>query len=129
MNKMGNQWRYGIMALGLFALVLLVRDFNSRMADLRRLTREHEKVSAQVTAAVATHSVLQTQDAYAQSPQAVEEWAYSDGGMARPGDQVIYPQEISGETAPETPVLDVTPQVINNWQLWMALFMDVPSPH
>ncbi len=126
MNKVGNQWRYGIMAVGLLALALLIRDFNSRMADLRRLTREHEKVSAQATDAVATLNVLQTQEAYTQSDQSVAEWAYSEGGMARPGDQVIYPLEAPGGSTAQTPVSVATPQVISNWQLWLALFLDTP---
>jgi len=126
MNKAGNQWRYGIMVIGLLALALLIRDFNSRMADLRRLTREHEKVSAQATNAVATLNVLQTQETYTQSDQAVAEWAYSEGGMARPGDHLIYPLEAPGGSAASTPVSVAAPQVISNWQLWLALFVDNP---
>ena len=114
------------MVIGLFALALLIRDFNSLMADLRRLTREHEKVSAEATQAMATVYALQTQEAYAKSDQAAEEWAYSSGGMARPGDQVVYPLEVPGGSSFPTPVPVVTSQVINNWQLWMALFIDTP---
>ncbi len=129
MSKMGNNWRYAIIAVGLLALVLLIRDFNNRMADLRRLTREHEKVSAQATDAAATRSALQTLEVYAQSDQAVEEWAYGEGGMARPGDQVVYPLEASGESTPQAVTTEVAPQEISNWQLWMALFVDSPRTH
>ncbi len=129
MNKPGNQWRYGIMVVGLIALVVLIRDFNSRMADLRRLTREHEKVSAEATDAVATVNVLQTQETYAQSDQAAAEWAYTSGGMARPGDQVIYPQSAGTVPTPISTTPQATPQVIENWQLWMSLFVDSPGSH
>ncbi len=127
MNKMSGNLRYGIMVVGLLVLVLLIRDFNSRMADLRRLTREHEQVSAQATSAIATRSVLETEEAFAQSDQAVEEWAYSEGGMARPGDHMVYPLEATGQATQAAPVVVATPQEINNWQLWLALFVDSPT--
>ncbi len=124
MNKTGINWRYILIGAGLLALVLLIRDFNSRMADLRRLTREHEKVSAQATSAVATRSFLQTEEAFAQSDQAVEEWAYNEGGMARPGDHMVYPLEGGGQPTPLASAVEAAPQEINNWQLWLALFVD-----
>jgi len=61
MKNLGKGWRPAILVLGFAVLVLLVMDFNNRMAELRRLTAEKERVSARVTSLVETQVSLETQ--------------------------------------------------------------------
>ncbi len=56
MKKLGNSWKPALILVGFAVLILLVMDFNNRMAELRRLTAEKEVVSARVT------SLVETQD-------------------------------------------------------------------
>ena len=114
------------MVVGFAVLVLLVMDFNSRMAELRRLTAEKEDVSARVTSMVETQQSLQTQVAYATSDAAVYYWAYNFQHMGREGDVLVVPIQPEGSTPQPTPTPAVTPEVIQNWQVWLSLFVDQP---
>jgi hypothetical protein len=58
MRRHTNLIKYVIGGIGILALVLPIRDFNSRMADLRKLAADKVKVSAQVTSLVATQGFL-----------------------------------------------------------------------
>jgi ABC-type multidrug transport system fused ATPase/permease subunit len=124
MKAWRSGWRLAVLVFGFALLVLLVMDFNTRMAELRRLTAERERVSAQVTSLVNTQSALQTQVAQATSEAAVLYWAYTYEHMVEEGDTLIVPIQQPG-TAP-TPVPSPTPEVevIENWQVWMSLFID-----
>ena len=42
MNTWRSGWRLGVLMIGFALLVLMVMDFNTRMAELRRLTSEHD---------------------------------------------------------------------------------------
>ncbi len=111
---------------GFVVLILLVTDFNSRMAELRRLTAEKESVSARVTSLVQTQDVLKTQVADATSEAAVYAWAYNYGHLGREGDVIVVPKQQPGYTPEPTPTPVVTPEVIQNWQVWLSLFVDQP---
>ena len=115
-----------LIVVGFAVLVLLVMDFNSRMAELRRLTAEKEDVSARVTSLVETQNELQTQVAYATSDAAVYYWAYNFRHMGRPGDVRVVPIRPAGSTPQATPTPAVTPEIIQNWQVWLSLLVDQP---
>lgn len=115
-----------MIVVGFAILVLLVMDFNSRMAD-RRLTAEKEDVSARVTSLVETQVTLQTQVAYATSDATVYYWAYNFEHMGREGDVLVVPIQPAGNLPQPTPTPAVTPQVIQNWQVWISLFVDQPA--
>ena len=53
----GKGWKPVLILVGFAVLVFLVMDFNSRMAELRRLTAEKEDVSARVTSLVETQAI------------------------------------------------------------------------
>jgi len=101
-------------------------DFNSRMAELRRLTAEKQDVSARVTSLVETQVALETQVAYATSEAAVYYWAYNFEHMGREGDVLVVPIQQEGLTPQATHTPVITPEVIQNWQVWMSLFVDQP---
>ncbi len=114
------------MVVGFAVMVLLVIDFNSRMAELRKLTAEKDDVSARVTSLVETQNALETEVAYATSDAAVYYWAYNYQHMGREGDVLVVPIQPPGSTPQPTPTPAVTPEVITNWQVWVSLFVDQP---
>jgi hypothetical protein len=125
--KKGNGWKPVLIVVGFAVLVLLVMDFNSRMAELRRLTAEKEDVSARVTSLVETQLSLETQVAYATSEAAVYYWAYNFQHLGKEGDVLVVPIQPEGSLPQATPTPVITPQVIQNWQVWLSLFVDQPS--
>jgi hypothetical protein len=127
MKIKGNSWKPALIVLGFAVLVLLVMDFNNRMAELRRLTAEKNDVSARVTSLVETQLSLETQVAYATSEAAVYYWAYNFQHLGKEGDVLVVPIQPEGSLPQPTPTPAVTPQVINNWQVWLSLFVDQPS--
>jgi len=112
--------------IGFALLVLLVMDFNTRMAELRRLTVEHERVSAQVTVLFSTQSSYQTAVAKATSEEGVLEWAYTYPHVIHEGDTLFVPMEVPGSIPTPIPTPTPTREVIHNWQVWLSLFVDQP---
>lgn len=116
-----NVRRVAIFA-GIFALVLMVIEFNTRLEELNRLNDQREAVQVQATQAMQTQIALQTRVAYADSDQAVEKWARSEGHYVQEGDQPVVP---IGQPGSE-PVIESTPTPIStplpNWNVWWNLF-------
>ncbi len=126
MNKLGKSWKPAVIIIGFAVLVLLVMDFNNRMAELRRLTVEKNNVSVRVTSLVETQLSLETQVAYATSEAAVYYWAYNYERMGKEGDVLVVPIQPAGSVPQPTPTPVSTPEVIQNWQVWLSLFVDKP---
>ncbi len=124
MNTWRSGWRLGVLVIGFSLLVLLVMDFNTRMAELRRLTAEHDVVSAQVTSLYSTQSSYETAVAKATAEEAVLLWAYTYQHEVKEGDTLIVPIEIPGSLPTPEPTPTPIPQVIHNWQVWLSLFVD-----
>ncbi|MBP9040361.1 MAG: hypothetical protein KBF64_01165 [Anaerolineaceae bacterium] len=104
-------------------LFFLVMDLNSRLNELSRLSEQQDKALTVVAVLQSTLQVLDTQVAYATSEGAVEDWAYNEGHMVRPGEKLIIPLVPPGATA--APILAPTPTVmpVENWEVWMALIL------
>lgn len=126
MRNLRFSWKYALVIVGVFTLAYLVMDFNSRMAELRRLSVQKERVEAEVTNLASTQAALQTQIALANSDAAVAQWAYEQGHMTRPGDNPVIPIAPDGGTPVPTPVPAIERPVVNNWQMWLWLFVDEP---
>jgi hypothetical protein len=126
MSILGKGWKPALILIGFAVLVLLVMDFNNRMAELRRLTAEKEVVSARVTSLVQTQASLETQVAYATSEAPVYYWAYNSEHLGREGDVLVVPIQADDNLPQPTPTPIVTPEVIQNWQVWMTLLVDQP---
>jgi hypothetical protein len=107
---------------GIFILVLVLIEFNSRLEELNRLSDQREEVRAAATQAMQTQLALQTQVAYAGSTAAVEEWARTEGHYVQEGDQPVVPvgQPGSEPVIVRTPTPVPTP--MENWQVWWELF-------
>ena len=108
--------------VGIFVLVLMVMEFNTRLEELNKLNDQREIVRAQATQAMHTQMALHTQVAFAGSDQAVEGWARSDGHYFQPGDKPVVPL---GQPGSE-PILAGTPTPVPTpmlpWQVWWNLF-------
>ena len=119
-------WRFILIAVGCFVLILLIMDFNNRMAELRRLNTERDRVAGQVTSLVETQASLEAEVTSALSEAAVYRWAYEYRRLVRPGDQLIVPIQPAGSTPQATPQPTSTPEIILNWQVWLSLLVDQP---
>jgi hypothetical protein len=128
MKKMLEGWKYGAFLVILVAAALLIMDFNSRLSEFQRLSKERNTVSAQVTSLAQTEASLKTQIAYATSPAGVLQWAYEDGHWVREGDNLVVPVSPGDVTPAPTPTVVVTTATVSNWQLWLTLFVDPASP-
>jgi cell division protein FtsB len=102
-------------------LFFLVMDLNNRLNELSRLSEQENKALTVVAELQMTLDSLETQVAFANSEGAVEQWAYNEGHMARPGEKLIIPLSPAG-TTPQA-VFDSTPvpTQVPNWQIWLAL--------
>lgn len=126
MKQIKFSWKYAIIIIGVIFLTYLVMDFNNRMVNLRNLSEQRDRVAAQVTSLVKTRSSLETQIVYATSEAAVIEWAYEEGRMVRPGDNPVIPLAPDQSTPAPTPRPIITQPAMENWQVWMLLFVDKP---
>ncbi len=124
MKRLRFSWRYALIIAGAVLVTYLVMDFNSRMADLQRLSSRRDEVAVQATQKVSTQVALQTQIAYATSEAAVAEWAYQEGQMIRPGDVAIVPMPAAASTSQAVPLAPVERVRVDNWQVWLWLFVD-----
>jgi hypothetical protein len=108
-------------------IILLMAEFNNRMTELNRLTVQRNRAAGQITSLVQTQISLETQIAVATSVAAVEEWAYEEGRLVRPGDNPVVPlasgEEDSSTSVPSVPL--ESDNVVENWEVWIALFFDV----
>jgi hypothetical protein len=110
--------------LGIFILILVVIEFNSRLDELNRLNDQRDEIRTMATQAIQTQMALQTQVAYAGSTAAVDEWARTEGHYVLEGDQPVIPvvQPGSEPVIIATPVPLPTP--MQNWEVWWSLFFD-----
>jgi len=110
---------------GMMILILLVMDFNSRMAELTRLRAQHERESEVIEGLRATEVYLETQIAFATSDAAVEAWAREDGRWARPGDYPVVPVPEGEGALAERAAEEEPAEALSNWQAWMAWFFNL----
>ncbi len=107
--------------VGAVILFFLVMDLNNRLNELSRLSEQENKAATVVSQLQSTLDVLKTQLAYASSEGAVEQWAYNEGHMARPGEKLIVPLSPAG-TTPQSLIEETpAPTPVPNWRIWFAL--------
>jgi len=110
--------------LGVFMLIVVVIEFNSRLEELNRLNDQRDEIRAIATQSIQTQMALQTQVAFAGSTAAVDEWARTEGHYILEGDQPVIPVVQPGSE----PVIIATPLPLptpmQNWEVWWSLFFD-----
>ncbi len=124
MKPLKFSWKYAIIILGIILLAYLVLDFNSRMANMRNLSIQRDRVATQLSELEQEQAHLATQIAFATSDAAVVQWAYEDGRMVRAGDNPVIPLPPAERTPAPPPAPVVTQPVVDNWEIWMWLFVD-----
>ncbi len=124
MTELPFNVRRVFMFVGIFVLVLVLFEFNSRREELSRLEEQREEVRTMATQAIQTQVALQAQAAYADSTLAVDEWARTEGHYVKEGDQPVVPvgQPGSAPVVVNTPTPMPTP--MENWEIWLNLFFD-----
>ncbi len=124
MKSIKFNWKYAVSILVILIMAYLVMDFNSRMANLRTLSLQRDRISTQVSELEQKKARLETQIAYATSDAAVVNWAYEDGRLVRPGDNPIIPLPPAESTPAPSVAPILTQPVVSNWQVWLMLFVD-----
>ena len=124
MKRPNFSLKYALVILIIVVAAYLVMDFNNRMANLRALSAQKEQVAAQVIGLEKEKSRLETQIAFSTSDAAVVQWAYEDGRLVRPGDNPVIPLPPAESTPAPTPQPVVTRTPVDNWQVWLWLFVD-----
>jgi cell division protein FtsB len=119
-----------ILAIGL----ILALNFNSRISATQPMQQEYQRALAEIEQLQAEQAELLRLRDYVRSDAYVQQWARSDGKMARPGEVLIVPVPMDNSGAP-TPTpsvslddLRTTPIEPEPWMVWWALFMDSPPP-
>lgn len=122
MPRLPIPWRSILVVAGLIVLILLVMNFNQRMAEYHRMSNQLATVRMEATAVIQTQAALLTRVAYASSTEAVEEWAYQDSRWVRSGETLILLVP-SGEPTP-TPIPTPAPLTAHPpaWRIWWELF-------
>ena len=131
MNRMKGpifSWKAAALIAGLLVIATLMMNFNSRIAEMRRLTVQRESVAARLEGLEETRTALTTQIAEATAEGAVIEWAYQEGSMVRPGDNPVVPLAPQGSTPVPTPAPVVQRPLVKSWQMWLWLFTDSSTP-
>ncbi len=109
--------------LGLGMLILLMRDLNNRMAELRRLQFESDQVSVQYTQMIGTRNALQTE--VEDATQVLDQRGLGGkNNLGQPGDVLIVPVPVGGATPSPTPNISVAATPAAKWELWLAMFFD-----
>jgi|SRR3990170_6582449 len=111
-----------IYLIGVFLLIVIVIRFQQRVSEMHQLEDQLSLVQAQGTAVVQTQSNLLTQVAYANSDQAVKEWAYREGRWYLPYETPIIIVADESNTPSTNPVVGEQTVPIQNWQVWWELF-------
>ena len=121
MKKIIKDKRVIVIAL-VVIFVLMLMDFNQRMVLMSRLRRQ-EKGLIQVYADLkSTHDALKSEITYANSDEAVEEWAREEAGMIQEGDIPIVLLPQSAPFAKITNQPEVIVDEVEKWEIWQELF-------
>ncbi len=110
--------------MGIFLLILLVIEFNSRLEELNRLNEQRDEIRVLATQSIQTQMALQTQVAYANSDAAVDEWARTEGHYVLEGDQPVIPIVQPGSEPVIVPTTPPIPTPMQNWEVWWNLFFE-----
>lgn len=122
MPSLPINFRRAVTFLGIFILILVVIEFNTRLEELNRLSDQRDEVRAIATQAMQTQIALNTQVAYAGSTAAVNEWARTEGHYVQDGDQPVIPVGQPGSEPVIVATQSPIPTPMQNWEVWWDLF-------
>ena len=122
MNKFIFEKKQWLVIVLLVISFFLVMDLNSRLTDLFRLSSQRDQLQNEVNKLQITSDSLKTSIAYATSDAAVIDWAREYAGLGQAGDNPVIPLPPKDYTPPPQIQATPTPQVVDHWQKWWALF-------
>jgi cell division protein FtsB len=106
-------------AVGVLLLLILAVDFNSRMVHMLELRGEMDVEQARLDELLKKEEVLRQAIEFAESDEAIDEWAREENWMALEGDVVVVPIS-DGTVLEEERVIEVEPQeYLSNWDSWI----------
>jgi len=112
-----------LLILGLVLIIMfLVMDLNSRLTELEELQLERDRIATEAFSYAETQIVMETKVAYADSSDAVEDYAESQQMTNDDGRILIVPLADSNITP--TPKVISTPTVLiyEKIEVWKELF-------
>ncbi len=109
--------------VGFVAGLLIVLDFNQRLAVAQRLVDARNQAATEVALLEQEQFMLQTQVAYATTDAAVIQWAHESGKLVQPGEVLVVPV-VPTPTATPPPLPATPPPPPPAWTLWWNLFFD-----
>jgi hypothetical protein len=110
--------------VGFLVGLLIVLDFNQRLAGAQRQVDAANVLRTEVAQLGREQAALQTQIAYATTDAAVIAWAHEHGKAVQAGEVLVVPVVPTGPAPTPVPIATVVP-VPANWRLWWNLFFDV----
>ena len=111
-----------IVVVVILVLVLLLLNFNQRMVLLSKMRSQVKVLTEEYAELEATHASLQTQIAYADSDEAVEEWAREEAGMVQEGDVPIVIMPPANPVPTEQVETETPVDKVQKWEIWQELF-------
>ncbi len=124
MKNFISSGKKALAVVGLILIAYLLLDMNHRVEEYLRLSAERDTMATQVAVLQTTEQAIQTQIAFANSDAAVEKWAREEAFMARSGDHPIIMLPDKSYTPQPTPQVVATREVLQNWQVWAAVFFN-----
>ena len=113
-----------LLIVSLVISLAVIVDFNRRLANAQRLVNDATELANEVGTLQAQRAILETARAYANSDQAVEDWARSEGKLVQPGEVLVIPLPPGGVTPTPQPPPAPEPVAVPNYALWWSIFFD-----
>lgn len=121
MKKILKDKRFIVIVLAII-LVFLLLDFNQRMVLLTKLRGQEKVLQQEYEQLEATRNNLKTEIAFANSDEAVEQWAREEAGMIQEGDVPIVLLPPSNPIPTATPPSEAAIDAVEKWEIWQELF-------
>ncbi|MEX0788809.1 MAG: hypothetical protein WD906_03305 [Anaerolineales bacterium] len=119
--------RPGLTRAALLALaavgILILGDLNRRMADAERLERDAIALQMDVGLLETEHDRLQAAIAAVVDDAQVEAWARREAKMVRPGERLMIPVPVEGNSEPIRPAAETAEPLPSPWDVWWALLI------
>ncbi len=107
--------------VGLVVWLLVLLDFNRRLAAEQQLVAAANQARTQVAKLQVEHDLLETQVAYATTDAAVIQWAHENGKMVK-GDEVLVVPLVPTPGPTPLPLAVPLPTTPPTWVMWQNLF-------
>ena len=112
-----------LILVGVVVGLLIMLDFNRRLAEAQRQVDSATQVGRQVAQLETEHAVLETQVAYATTDKAVIDWAHESGKLVQPGEVLVVPVLPTPQPTP-VPAPALPPAPPPPYTLWLGLFFE-----